>query len=281
MNDKYVYISGSAGASCPREKLDVASRFVRSFTGEVLDCGGGIVVLAADEPGEGEAQSAPSVFDWVALREAERYAGSTTESPRPYARVVMSDKAPESKIGDDNLRLLANLQQRNVVEIRRIRRELFTGGEYRGVMMEQSDAMVAVGGGKGTYTAGTGMIKHGKPVLPLDLQLGSSLDDGDGAVSLHREMLSEPSRFFPGTHQGVRNRVDLLALDRGINQPESVARVAVEMLARELKATASGEQSANVRGRLAVVWRAVKELSVVAAIIRIFESAKGVLSSIW
>ena len=35
----------------------------------------------------------------------------------------MSDKAPESKIDDDNLRLLRDLEQRNVVEVYRIRRE--------------------------------------------------------------------------------------------------------------------------------------------------------------
>ena len=62
----------------------------------------------------------------------------------------MSDKAWESKIDDAGLRLLRDLEQRNAVDLRHIRREMFTGGEYREVMVERSDAMLAIGGGKGT-----------------------------------------------------------------------------------------------------------------------------------
>ena len=110
---------------------------------------------------------------------------------------IMSDKARDSKIDDTGLRLLRNLEQRNAVEFCHIRREVFTGGKYRRVMIEQSDAMLAIGGGKGTYTAGTKMTALGKPVLPLDLQLGSTAEDGEGAVALNREMTTEPDRFFP------------------------------------------------------------------------------------
>ena len=248
MNGRFVLISGSAGQSCPAEKLDAASTFVRRFTTEVLNRGGGVVVLAGDEASVKDERGVPRIFDWVALREVQRYAASTTEGPRTYARVVMSDKAPESKIDDDNLRLLRDLEQRNVVELYHIRREVFTGGEYRGAMIEQSDAMLAIGGGKGTYTAGTSMIKLGKPVLPLDLQLGSTADDGEGAVALHREMATQPSRFFPSTHTEVMNKVGLLALDRGINDAGTVAQVSAEMLARELEAVPRAEQPVKAKG---------------------------------
>ena len=111
----------------------------------------------------------PRIFDWLVLREIERQAERTTAAPRLYARVVMSDDAMESKIDDANLRLLRNLEQRNAVELSHIRHELHTGGEYRRAMMENADAMVAVGGGKGTYSIGLAMTASGKPVLPLDL----------------------------------------------------------------------------------------------------------------
>ena len=193
MNGKFILLSGSASPSCPADKLDIASQFVKSFTGEALRRGGGIVVLAGDEISTQDGHGRPHVFDWLALREVENYAKSTTEPSRPYARVVMSDEAPESKIDDANLRLLRNLEQRNVIELCPIRREVFTGGESRKVMVERADAMIAIGGGKGTYSAGTEMIAQGKPVLPFDLQLGSTVDDGDGAVALHREMVPAPT----------------------------------------------------------------------------------------
>ena len=94
--------------------------------------------------------------------------------------------------------------------------------------------MLALGGGKGTYSAETETIVQGKPVLPFDLQLGSTPNDGGGALPLHREMVSQPGRYFPNTYQDMRNRVGLLSLDRGINEAVVVARVSAEILAREL-----------------------------------------------
>ncbi|MXZ91528.1 MAG: hypothetical protein F4W95_14445 [Chloroflexi bacterium] len=277
MNGKFIMLSGSAGLSCHADKLDIAFRFIRGFTGEVLRRGGGLVVLAGDEESTKDERGVPHVFDWLVLREVEDYAENTTEMPRPYARVIMSDKAPESKIDDDNLRLLRNLEQRNVIELCPIRREVFTGGEYRRVMIERADAMLAIGGGKGTYSAGTDMIALGKPVLPLDLQLGSAVDDGDGAVALHREMVSAPSRFFPNTHHDMRNRVGLLSLDRGINDADTVARVSAEMLANEFDAIPLPDQSTSIWRRVAAAWQATKALPNIASAIKIIEWIRGLL----
>ena len=278
MDGKFIILSGSAGLSCPADKLLIASQFIKSFAGEVLSRGGGLVVLAANEESTKDEHGVPHVFDWLALREVENYAESSTEAPRPYARIIMSDESPESKIESANLRLLRNLEQRNVVELCPIRREVFTGGEYRKAMIERADAMIAIGGGKGTYSAGTEMIAQGKPVLPLDLQLGSIVQDGDGAVTLHREMVSSPDRFFPNTYQDSRNRLGLLSLDRGINGAETVARVSVELLSKELNAIAPSDQPIKVTRRLAAVWQATKALPVIASAIRILEWAKGLLS---
>ena len=277
MNGKFIMLSGSAGLSCPQDKLDTTYQFVRSFTGEILRRGGGLVVLAGDEESSKDEHGAPHVFDWLVLREVGNHAESTTESPRPYARVVMSDEAPESKIDADNLRLLRNLEQRNVIELCTIRREVFTGGEYRKVMVERADAMLAIGGGKGTYSAGTEMIAQGKPVLPFDLLLGSAAEDGDGAVALHREMLSNPDRFFTNTHQIVKNRFGVFSLEREINDPEAVARVAVEMLASELDTIPPTDRSMNIRRRLVTAWQAMKALPVIASAIRIIEWARSLL----
>ena len=278
MHGKFIMVSGSASPSCPADKLLIASQFIKSLTGEVLRRGGGLVVLAGNEESSKDEHGVPHVFDWMVLREVENYAEGTTEDSRPYARIVMSDEAPQSRIELANLRLLRNLEQRNVVELCPIRREVFTGGEYRKVMIERADAMIAIGGGKGTYSAGTEMIAQGKPVLPLDLQLGSIVQDGDGAVALYREMVSAPVRFFPNTYHDSRNRLGLLSLSRGINDARTVARVSVEVLAKELSAIPLPDQPIGFARRLVVVWQATKTLPVIASAIRIFEWAKGLLS---
>ena len=272
MNGKFVLISGSASRDCPDDKLKVAIRFVGSFTEEVLRRGGGIVVLAGDEESARNEQGTPLIFDWVALRSVERFAQSTIAKPRRYARVVMSDQAPESKIDDANLKLLGNLEQRNVVERTHIRREVYTGGEYRTVMTDLADAMVAVGGGKGTYSVGQAMTERGKPVLPLDLDIGAITEDGEGAVALYREMMSDTDRFFANTHSEIKNKMGLLSLNRGLVEPETAALAAAEMVSEEIRADQPDPthpiRSGNPLRRMA---RVLKELPLIAAVIKIFE----------
>ena len=277
MRGRFILLSGSAGLSCPADKLDAAFRFVRSFSIEVLRRGGGIVVLVGDEENTKDEHGVPHTFDWLVLREIEGYVNNTTEHPRSYARVVMSDAAPESKIDDANLRLLRNLEQRRAVEICHIRREVFTGGEYREVMNERADAMLAIGGGKGTYSAGVEMIAQGKPVLPLDLELGSIVQDGQGALALHREMTSAPARFFPNTHSDVINRIGLLSLNRGINDAGAVAQASAEMLATEFEAKPPEIESAHPIRRMAAAWQFVRALPIVASAIKVVEWARSLL----
>ena len=187
-------------------------------------------MLAGAEKSTQDAQGVPHIFDWLILRQVERYAENTLEKPRIYARIVMSDAATESKIDDGNLRVLRNLEQRNVIERHHIKREVFTGGAYRRAMVERSDALLAVGGGKGTHSIGREMIEDGKPVLPIDIRLGSVADDGDGAVTLHRELMSHPAQFLPHAGSNVVNRIGLISLDRENNEIEAVALAAAQIL---------------------------------------------------
>ncbi len=128
MKGKYILICGSASNSCSEAKLDRAIEFVERLVGEVLRRGGGLVILASDDSATLDSRGVPRIFDWVALREVERYVESTTEGPRKCARIVMPDHVVESRVSDGNLRTLTSLQQRGVVEVERIRREEYTGG---------------------------------------------------------------------------------------------------------------------------------------------------------
>ena len=272
MKGKFILISGSASYSCEQAKLKSAVEFLCSFTRNVLSRGGGLVVVGSDESPTKDEHGVPHIFDWIVLREVEKFAETTSEVPRPYAHVVLSDEAAERKIDDANLRLLANLEQRNVVELHHIQRERFTGGEYRKAQVEWADAMLGIGGGKGTFSVGKDMIELGKPVLPLDLGLGSLNDDGEGAVTLHRQMMSDPERFFPNTYRDVINRTGLLALNRKINDAEGVAQVAVELIEGELDSIPQTTWRARATKRLVRVWQFTKALPVVSAAIKIIES---------
>ena len=234
MKNRFILISGSASHTCPVEKLERAIEFVQCFVVEVLRLGGGVVVLGSDESATLSSHGRPRIFDWVALREVERHVDGTSRAHGTLAKLVISDQAVETKIDDENFKLISNLAQRGVLEIERIRREEYTGGRYRQVELELADAMIAIGGGKGTYISGTDMLEGGKPVLPLDAKIGASSEDGEGAVLLHRELMGDPGRFFPGSEAEVIDKIETLSLDRDIHQPSVVAQRAAEFLSLEL-----------------------------------------------
>ena len=142
-------------------------------------------------------------------------------------------------------------------------------------MTEWADAMVAIGGGKGTYSAGVAMMELGKPVLPMDLPLGSISDDGDGGVDLYREMLSQPERFLPRTYSDVTSRLEMFSLNRRINDTAIVARSAVELLDRELGTGPSVNWIGRAGRRLVGAWRFVKSFPIVAAGIKVFEFVRS------
>ena len=177
----------------------------------------------------------------VILREVENYASATTKTTRELARVVISDDAKERKLDSSNLTTLRNLEQRGAISVNYLPRQEFTGGAYRYEQVNNSDAMLAIGGGKGTYSLGSEMTDLGKPVLPLDLRIGALSEDGEGALALHKELMDHPSRFFPNSHSTVVNKLSLVSLDSGINDVRSVARAASELIDAEIRAKSTHE----------------------------------------
>ena len=122
------------------------------------------------------------------------------------------------------------------------------------------------------------MIDQGKPVLPLDLNLGAITEDGEGGVALHREMMSATDRFFPNTHSQIKNRMGLFSLNRGLVEPESAALAAAELMSDEFKAQqpepSQPARTANPLRRLVLV---LKELPQIAAAVRIVEFLRNLL----
>ena len=267
MDGKFILFSGTASSSCPAERLDAAVKFLDAFVQQILQAGGGFVVLLGDEDRTKGDDGKPCTFDWTILRAVERYAESTTAAPKIYARVVMSDDAWTSRMNDGNRKTFLNLQQRRVLEVERIGRERFTGGEYRRVECELADALIAMGGGKGTYSVGLEMQELGKPVLPLDLEIGAFSEDGEGALYLHRELQDDASLFFPATHDLVVDQIETLSLRSG--QIDGVARRAAEMLSRELNsAVPASERISRVKRWLTLLETAVGKLLTAVGVMR-------------
>ena len=274
MDGRFVLFSGSASASCPNDRLDQAVEFLGCFVPEVLQAGGGFVILLGDEDGTKDSDGRPRIFDWEILRSVERYVESTTNGTRVYARVVVSDNAWRDKMRERNRGTFSNLQQRGALEIERIPREEYVGGTYRKWECDLADALLALGGGKGTYIVGREMAEMDKPVLPLDLDIGAYSEDGEGALLLHRELQADASQFFPATHNRVVDHIEAVSFQG--NTVDTVARRAVELLNREMSASPRLDTSSVKRG-LRFLEAAVAKFLTVIGVLRAWDFLKNAI----
>lgn len=231
-----VLVAGSASRDCSKSKLGVAHAFVRVFTSSVLNAGGGFVVFVSGEPVADDGM--PLIFDWVILREIDQYVRGP-DAPQPARRlvsVVTSQKAWSSKMGDEHRQLLARLSGSGCAELTYVNDDVHTGGNIGDEQIERASAMIAIGGGKGVADRASKMMRRGRPVLPLDLAVGALSSDGDGAIGLHKKLMTEPQQFFPASHAHVRSLLPSISLELQGADVGAAAVCAFELVASELKA---------------------------------------------
>ena len=110
-------------------------------------------------------------------------------------------------------------------------------------------------GARGTYAMASEMLDNEKPVLPMDLSIGSLSNDGHAATTLHEELTAEPRRFFLHTHNEVRNTIGSFSLESGSTDPETVARVSAEIISREFASVSTVEPDSSSENPATKAWR--------------------------
>ena len=197
-----VQISGSANAKTEASLVLSAHEIVRNLVKAVMAAGGGIVVGLGREPrAEGAAPDAPSLtFDWTALEAAAeclKLGHGAWPAKFGLPIVVATSEKAESEIPDNRRALYETLLRSGLLHI-----ESIMPGSRAAALLRQrqavfGDALVILGGGTGVEHSANLYLQRKKPVVPLDLPLGASRDDGTGgAPRLAKEARSEPTRFF-------------------------------------------------------------------------------------
>ena len=226
MKTGYILIAGSANADCDSERLKRALKFVRNATTAILDTGNSVCVLATDEPTRTEnGVEVPIAFDWEVLRTVDRYVQNRLGgyAGRALVRAATGDDSETKRFNRQQRQLVRRLQDKGALEISHIPEALYTGGDYRNCLVDMSDGMIAIGGGKGTYITGKMTLGAGKPVMPMDIRIGASREDGEGALKLLEEMKSTPKPFLPRRHEIVKTGLSTLSLEVSCPPVERIA----------------------------------------------------------
>lgn len=202
LHGRRLQISGSANAKTDPALIAYAHKVVRGLVKEVMRAGGGIVVGLGKEPRpEGAAADAPSLlFDWTALETAaDCIASGLGTWPRKFGLpiVVATSEKAESEIPDSRRNLYNTLLRSDLLKVESIMPGSRAAAFVRQRQAAFGDALVILGGGTGVEHSATLYAQRRRPVIPLDLPLGASRDDGTGgARRLSKEARSDPAGFF-------------------------------------------------------------------------------------
>ncbi|HEX8360451.1 MAG TPA: hypothetical protein VF613_10100 [Longimicrobium sp.] len=235
LRGRRVQISGSASKRTDAARVAYAHDIVRGVARQVLASGGGLVLGAGREP-RTEADGPALTFDWTALEEAAAWFRGGTDAFPPHAGepviVVLSEKG-EGEIPADRRTLWRELLATGKVHTETIQPGLRSAALLRQRQADFADILFAVGGGSGVEHSAEIFLDRRRAVLPLDLDIGASREDGTGgARRFSREARAEPERFLRAVAGAapVSAQLAALATDGGTVPALEVVERAAQLL---------------------------------------------------
>ena len=211
-----VLVTGSAAADCDKELLGVAHAYCRRLGELLIEHGHGLVVTATGEP-HGES-GVPIIFDWTLLEPVGAAADPAPAWPTTgRARfVAVGSGSGLAKRPDDRKSLWDSCSARTDFSLVVAPPGWRMAGIIRERQVAAGDVLIVLSGGAGGEHLAQLYRSEGKPVIPLNAQLGASQRDGTGGgTALHARALETPEDFFV-PRDGVGSaaaRLEALRLD--------------------------------------------------------------------
>jgi nucleoside phosphorylase len=221
---------------------------VRGLVHGVLAAGGGVTTLVSADPrAEPNDPDSAFTFIWTVLTAVDTYVAGFAPLAlrRVVARVVLSPKTLAERLPDHHRATWERLVRAGCLELHYVDDAAYFGGSFRPVQARHGDALVIVSGGKGVVHLSSLFRSPDKPVIPIDVDAGSSLMDGPGGAAIYREALVYPERFVSVGVEHLRRALPTLSLQRDDAAPAVVAEQVRDLLIR-LGASAAGAPRALV-----------------------------------
>lgn len=192
-----VHITGSAASDCDAALLRASHAFVRAFSCEVIERGGGLVLGAGSEPLS--SCGLPCTFDWTALEVIAALPEPAPKWPvhRPDRFVVIATQRGLEKVPNLREDAWEACRKRVDFDLETAPAGWRMGGVIRERQVLRGDVLFALSGGAGVEQLAELYAAEGKPVIPFRAELGAFSRDGKGGSRyLYERALEDPSAFF-------------------------------------------------------------------------------------
>jgi len=232
--NRAIQISGSSSPSTCIDHIEYTHLVVKNLVNGLLKGGATIVTIVGSEPRAGtDEPGTPSiVFYWSVLEAVMDFSKSSASrnTGHPLARIVCSERS-EREIPVARSDLWKQLVHSRSVALDFIPPGWNSNSIKRRAQERRGDALVVIGGGAGVEESIHLYVSHGKPVLPLDIPLGCSSDDGTGgAPEMLRWARTHPRAFFPNISEEIAAGLSLLKYGTYTNSPKDYANAILDFL---------------------------------------------------
>lgn len=233
LRGRRVHIVGSADPTADEKKLGYVHSLLSELTKALAAEGTTFVIPFGKEPLQKDRLDGPSItFDWTVAEAVHgAYKDGLALPAGPNGRLVttLATSKTDSHIPPARRTIYDQLRNGNCIGMEFLEPGWSAGAFVRSRLAQLGDVLIAVSGGQGVEQLAIEYSSKGKPVIPLDINVGSSSHDGSGgAVRLFDRARANPSDFFRVSESA--SGADLLDRTQTRNGETEVSKVVTAVI---------------------------------------------------
>lgn len=195
-----LHIAGSINNLTSFERVKYAQELVKALVVSLASEGASFHVNLGREPClNNETAGLPLIFDWTVADAAHEAIKNGVAVCGPHGKLlsVISRQGLSERIPPNRQGLWKELSEAFAVDLMFMRSGWASAALRRIRSAEKADILIVLGGGEGVEHLAQEFLAHKKPVIPLDLDVGSYQKDGSGgAMRILGEVLAKPEAFL-------------------------------------------------------------------------------------
>ena len=201
LNGRRVHIVGSAHPDTDETKLRYVHTVVTELVNALIAEGANFVIPFGKEPLLKDRDDGPSIiFDWTVAEAVHRALKDGRAKPSgPNGRLIttLGTSKTSSQIPPTRLSQYEELRDADAIHMNFLEPGWSAGATRRQRLCRLGDIMIGISGGEGVEHSAIEYSLRGKPVIPLDIKIGGSTDEGSGGAGrLFERALHTPDEFF-------------------------------------------------------------------------------------